>query len=185
MGCSDEQFTQMLKGYGRVYSWESYGSGYCQITGIQVWIKVEGGLPDKSLGIVYSQTDKMMNDVNTSLVEMNPERRAKRAEVKSQLSELFPSPIYAEEIPNEYCSKACCFTLPWLLVTTSVGHFKIGWRKRVIHLDWEKTKVDKTAEELFPKEDTTKFGKAIHAWTMEKAKEYIKTVIDYSIEERK
>jgi len=64
----------------------------------------------------------------------------------------------------------------WKL-TTRVGRFKIGWRKRVIHIDWKDSKVDLTAEQLFPEEDTTKDGRMIHAWSYKKAGEYVARVL--------
>jgi hypothetical protein len=44
-----------------------------------------------------------------------------------------------KEIPNEYCNKSCCSHRAWLLVATHLGIFKIGWRKRVVELDWKDT----------------------------------------------
>lgn len=80
---------------------------------------------------------------------------------------------YVEEIPNEYCSSWCCAGRPWFLITTKIGSIKIGWRKRIINIDWSRTAVRETAEQLFPGEDTTKDGYMIHAWGYDKAVQYI------------
>ena len=66
------------------------------------------------------------------------------------------SNIFVEEIPNGYCNEPCCSRLPWFIVTTPVGHIKIGWRKRVINIDWTNTLQKKNGHELFPNEDVTK-----------------------------
>ena len=81
--------------------------------------------------------------------------------------------IFVEEIPNGYCSQYCCKHLPWFIVTTSKGRIRIGWRKRVILIDWIDSIIPDMSEKLFIDEDVTKFDKTIHAWGLEKAKEYI------------
>lgn len=78
-------------------------------------------------------------------------------------------------IPNEYC--ACDSCPPWFIVTTPDGQIKIGWRKRVINIEWLEDY--KTFDEKFDSEDVTKgFGicgdeRYIHAWGKEKCKEYL------------
>lgn len=82
--------------------------------------------------------------------------------------------VFVEEIPNGYCNRGCCAFFPWLVVTTSIGRIKIGWRKRVIELDWTWSVVKQRADELFAKEDgTTRFNCMIHCYGYEKAAEYI------------
>ncbi len=84
---------------------------------------------------------------------------------------------YVEEIPNGYCNQGCCRHLPWFIVTTQVGRIKIGWRKRVVEINWSDTTGTKTSEELFKDEDVTKGNKMIHAWDLNKAKKYIAKII--------
>jgi hypothetical protein len=75
-------------------------------------------------------------------------------------------------IPNQYChEKDCTSCGPWYVVATPYGNLKLGWRKRVIHLDWIDTKFDGT--ELFAGEDVTRGGEYIHAWGEAKLKEYL------------
>jgi hypothetical protein len=68
------------------------------------------------------------------------------------------------------------------VVTTNIGRVKIGWRKRVINIDWSDTVVKKKAEELFPEENVTKGGYDnhfyIHAWSYEDAKKYLDRIHD-------
>lgn len=87
--------------------------------------------------------------------------------------------IYVDEIPNGYCKEQCCEHLPWFIVTTKIGRIKIGWRKRVIEIDWEDTiETTEFADNLFPGEDVTKGNKYIHAWSVEDAKRYVKTIME-------
>lgn len=60
-----------------------------------------------------------------------------------------------EEIPNEYCGRisedhcGICVNRPWLLVKTPLGHIKVGWRKRVIEMDYSQTHVKDLAIKVF------------------------------------
>jgi len=93
---------------------------------------------------------------------------------KKHFEEIFTAAGYnkheLKEIPNQYCPCERC--APWYLVKTEVGTFKIGWRKRVINIDWEKTKLLAVLS-LFAGEDVTKGEHYIHAWGKEKAIEYL------------
>lgn len=85
--------------------------------------------------------------------------------------------ILVEELPNGYCPDYCCAHLPWFLVTTKLGRIKIGWRKRVINIDWSATQGTKTSDELFQSEETTKEDRLIHAWSGEKARDYVVAIL--------
>lgn len=114
-----------------------------------------------------------------------PDYQEKRQKIISDLKGLFDNPIYCKEIPNEYWGKDSGYgwSSPWLLATTTKGVIKIGWRKRVINIDWSQSDVTKTAEELFPNESVTKGSysnpRFIHAWGYDKAKEYLNKILYY------
>lgn len=83
-------------------------------------------------------------------------------------------------LPNEYCP--CDHCAPWFNVNTEFGTIKIGWRKRVINIDWsaatETLKAcgqlpKKSILSLFKDEDVTKGNTYIHAWGWEKAQDYL------------
>ncbi len=101
-------------------------------------------------------------------------------EKEGQFTDIFKkagfTAISMQSIPNEYCS--CKFCAPWFLVNTEFGVFKIGWRKRVIDIDW--CAVDIPPElnifSLFVDEEVTKGSSNIHAWGWEKAEEYLTKV---------
>ena len=73
-------------------------------------------------------------------------------------------------IPNEYCPDDTCCP-PWFEVTTTIGTFKIGWRKDVINIDWSRFR--RNFLRLFEDEDVTKDKHYIHAWGTDKAVEYL------------
>lgn len=96
-------------------------------------------------------------------------------EERRQLLECFPQPIYVKEIPNEYEGPDC--TRSWFLVTTPKGPIKIGWRNRVINIDWTDSDIKSDANWLFVAEDTTKMGCSIHAWGYDKCREYLNKLL--------
>lgn len=67
----------------------------------------------------------------------------------------------------EWGYRACAS--PWWLVKTSVGCIELGWRKRVMNIDWSDTPIRKVITE----DDTTKSETMVHAWTTLKAMEYL------------
>jgi hypothetical protein len=110
--------------------------------------------------------------------EVDPEVHLKAMKDRADILACFDTNlIYVEEIPNGYCSRGCCAFYPWFIVTTPIGRIKIGWRKRVIHLEWTNSLVKLTADELFVG-DMTKYDCVIHAWGYEKAKEFIKKLFE-------
>jgi len=105
---------------------------------------------------------------------------------------LTKSPIVL--IPNEYyLDQDDPYTSPWALIKTYKGDIKVGWRKRVINIDWKDLYDKKIAntnekdyeirwsingEKLFANEDVTKSEHMIHAWSLEKAVEYITKICE-------
>ena len=79
--------------------------------------------------------------------------------------------IKMEEIPNQYCPCERC--TPWYRVRTEFGFFEIGWRKRVISINWRAINRNDRFGELFSEENVTQDKDYIHAWGWDKAKEYM------------
>ncbi len=125
----------------------------------------------------YEAVDKLKDAAMRIVIERDPKTRETVAAERAELLGLFPAPIYVETIPNGYDSGWSQGHLPWFKVTTPVGRISIGWRRRVISIDWTETVGTKRAEELFAAEDVTKDTRLIHAWSVEKARAYIAAII--------
>lgn len=78
-------------------------------------------------------------------------------------------------IPNRYCSCESCG--PWFEASTPVGTFTVGWRKRVINIDWPD--FGKDVRHLFKEENVTQGASNIHAYGAEKAKEYLGKILGF------
>ncbi len=166
--------------YFEAWSQESHGGRYS--SGIKILLAFSSGREAKDLtedermtliqaaGAIEEAGIAAYNKSDPARIEANQKERA-------GLLGLFTEPIFVEEIPNGYCSKACCRDRPWFIITTKVGYIKIGWRKRVIEISWDgPSLIKKTAREMFPDEDVTKDDKLIHAWSLDHARRYIKVL---------
>lgn len=75
---------------------------------------------------------------------------------------------------------------PWWLVNTEFGLIKLGWRKRVIEIDWKDTpyrsgisKFNDDRDKFIPvltKDEVTKTETYVHAWSYGKAVDYLSTL---------
>lgn len=145
--------------------------------GIELKIKVPNSFSKKRFEGTYELLEKLKDEVLTEMVLSSPNIEKKIKEKTRSILNLFPELVFAERIENEYWSDWRGIDEPWFLVTTKFGRIKIGKRKRVYLIDWNQTFCSLSAEELFPKEDVTKFDCSIHAWSLEKAKEYIEKIM--------
>lgn len=157
---------------------EEFGSGGF---GVAIYIKYPGDSKadfEKQAGVFFMDAEQMIIDnMKRIFYSKDPERQKLRNQKKEKMISLFNQPIYVEEIPNGYCSNGCCADKPWFIVTTKIGRIKIGWRKRVINIDWSDSENKTEAKVLFPDEDVTKYDRDIHACSYEKAKEYLDKII--------
>lgn len=73
------------------------------------------------------------------------------------------------ETPNQYWLGKNEIKGPWWLIVTQYGIIRIGWRKRVIEIDWS----DTGRSLVVTKDDVTKEPMLVHAWGYPKALEYL------------
>lgn len=107
--------------------------------------------------------------------------KACRRERNARLERKYFEEIFAEagfvnvemvQTENQYCGCEAC--APWFWVQTPIGKILIGWRKRVINIDWSET--GKSFLRLFGNEEVTKDRDYIHAWGTDKAIEYLRRI---------
>ena len=79
---------------------------------------------------------------------------------------------YWPEHPNYYEVRAAS---PWWLARTPLGLIQIGWRKRVINIDWSATSL----QVIVTTDDVTKSKTNVHAWDETKAVEYLKALLAF------
>ncbi|HEU4509055.1 MAG TPA: hypothetical protein VFR78_12490 [Pyrinomonadaceae bacterium] len=145
--------------------------------GIRIEVAAPAEFSEKLELLSYEITDQIEQQILRDFHTGNQDSQNRAAAEREQLLSLFPDPIYVEAIPNGYCPRACCEHLPWFVVTARAGRVKIGWRKRVIQIDWSECPQTATSKELFADDPTTKGERMIHAWGAEKAKEYVVAIL--------
>ncbi len=99
------------------------------------------------------------------------------------MSQIYKATDYTFELlPNGYWHRDDYSYIPWFLFHTIDGDIKMGWRKRVISIEWQKNFKPFDMEELFGSENVTKWEdggiRGIHAWGRDKAYDYIKKVLE-------
>jgi hypothetical protein len=162
-----------------LYKTESYG-GYDNHFYLN--IEVESGdrvLDDADRLACYPHIQAIERLIRGRTYALKPETQAAVVEEKTKLLEVFgDEKIWVQPVENRYHGDSPHGMLfPWFDVTTRYGIFLIGWRKRVVHLDWSRTLIKKDAETLFPTEDVTKMACMIHAWGYGKLKQYMDVLL--------
>lgn len=79
------------------------------------------------------------------------------------------------QVPNQYWPESPRYDsvrTPWWNVQTKHGIILIGWRKRVLNIDWSKTPIRMTITD----DDVTKSVDAVHAYNIGKALTYLSTL---------
>ncbi len=124
---------------------------------------------------VYDALETLKMGIQRVTAQLNPGMCKLNAELEQGIRKLFSDAgvqaIYLERIPNQYVgprSPAAAIRSPWFLVTTPIGHIEIGWRKRVLHIGWERTKLGKNFD-LVSRGEVTHGPGSCHAWGYEDA----------------
>ena len=106
-------------------------------------------------------------------------RERTREEATSILTLAGLRPIRMWELANGYWPDVPTYDdvrKPWWLARTVLGLIRLGWRKRVLEIDWEDTGL----REVVTADDVTKSETMVHAYSQEKAVEYLKRLRDRS-----
>jgi hypothetical protein len=160
-----------------VFAYQGVGS-YGR-TDLEVLLDIGRPLTDNDNWAIRQCVEDLIKKLQAETIRLRPETKEEFENTKARLLQLFGNrAIFVETIPNGYCPCAICDqTSPWFIVTTDKGRIKIGWRKRVINIDWTDSQIKQTGDQLFPNEDVTKWETGIHAWGYEKAKEYLDVIL--------
>lgn len=138
--------------------------------GFRIDLAIGRNLTPSDEAMLSQKIEEIRRAIDLETDRIDPAYQADIATEKEKLRELFTSPIYMTPIANGYGERPL---FPWFDVTTRRGVIEIGWRRRVISIDWSKSDIKSKAAELFPLEKVTIQDRSIHAWSYEKAREYI------------
>lgn len=161
-----------------VYSIESYGNGGRKLL-MKIFVDVGREFTEIDKNNISNAAYGLEKELNAESIKLDPKTAAQAREDRESIIALFKGQeIFVEEIPNEYHGPNDAYgrNFPWFRVTTKIGHFKIGWRKSVININWENTLVKTKANDLFT-DDVTKGDYYIHAYGYKVAQEYIDKIM--------
>lgn len=145
--------------------------------GVQINIALNRDISQKEDNEISAHARAIVNILRRNTLLNDPTEIEQRAKERADILACFPPgiAIYVKEIANGYYSES---VNPWFEVTTPKGIIQIGWRKRVINIDWSGLDNIIHADTLCNEGDITTRGISfIHAWGYEKAKEYLSTIL--------
>ena len=161
--------------YVEAHKRESWGDRLSTI-GIHVEVALHRELTAEDRSEISRLAEQMEEKLLRRSYSLDPEQKEIANGERRQFLDLFPEPIYVQEVPNRYCSRSCCSMRPWYQVTTTAGIFEIGWRKNVIAISWAEDVAPK-ADVVFPVYSATKFDRTVHAWGYAAAKDCIAKIL--------
>jgi hypothetical protein len=168
-------FESHLKNWKTAYKSESIGA---KSFGIEIRVAMDREFTKNDNMAMYRIAEQIEDAIMREGLSLDAEAIKSRQEEHDKLLDCFNGEgIFVEEIPNGYSNSWYYSQSPWYKVTTRKGIITLGWRKRVISIEWEPRVNPATADELFPNEDVTKYERLIHAWGYEKAKAYISQLL--------
>lgn len=163
--------------YKTAYEIEASGSSLGSF-GLKIMVSINRDLTETDSDNISHLAKQIENKIMEESCKLDPQSQEEAKKEREELLAVFGgAKIFVDEIPNGYSDQWYTKHLPWFIVTTIKGRIKIGWRKRVINIDWSDSTVKTRAQDLFPNEDTTKEDRYIHAWGVDKAAEYINTIL--------
>jgi hypothetical protein len=150
--------------------------------GCRILLAINRDISDDENYFISQKCAEILDLIRKNTLLSDPKFIQELKDEKEYLLECFGSrDIYVKEIPNEYSPSS--YYNPWFIVTTNKGPIKIGWRKRVINIDWSESDVTQLGRELFTGEQYTtgtydyESVRYIHAAGYEKAKEYLNKIL--------
>ena len=148
-------------------------------SGVAIYIRGARPLPPEVEKVARKYGSDIVTAVEEAKARLDPETEIVAKCVQAWLLACFAdaglTPVFSESVPNEYWPDARDrLRSPWLLVTTRLGHVKIGWRKSVIQIDWSRTVVEANGRELFPETKNTVGDRHVHAWSLPEAAEMLR-----------
>lgn len=108
----------------------------------------------------------------SKLIEQIDRRNEERRFFSDVFAEAGFEHVAMDETKNRYENSYSA--PPWFMVTTEMGFFVVGWRKRVIHIAWHD--IELPAGHFDDLGNITHGHDHVHAWSAEKAVEYLRRI---------
>lgn len=144
-----------------LYQIQSHGSKYF---GLKITVDQDRKLDQEDYDACRQHIAAIETLLQARTMKLDPEEQARAATERERLVGCFPSSVFVAPVRNQYHGDTPYGQMhPWLEITTKRGIFLVGWRKRVINIDWSKTDIQSTGRELFPERQMTIGDTFLHA----------------------
>lgn len=141
---------------------ESHGAAHLKVS-----LDIDGHNPsEKNARLI----EHLLHEIHSIVLQDIAVQKFDHERERSEFLALFPQGCSAVRVENKYSNRS---PNRWYYVYTNVGAIMIGWRARVILIDWTNSVIEQNAKELFPEFDTTKIDKSIHVWSLQDAQQVI------------
>lgn len=163
--------------------------GYADVEyGIRILVQWPGHLGGHTRWECQTAAEKILNAMRMDENTTSEKGKQEKTENLASLMALFEGFAHVigsfQEIPNGYSrpDDAWYVNRPWYKVHTLYGTLIVGWRKRVINLDWSGMLTVPSGKKLFPEEKETTVGKDyIHIWTKEQGQKFVAKILEYAM----
>lgn len=154
-----------------LYAVQQHSSRYF---GLSIVVDQDRKLDDEDFAACSKHIREIERVLQARTYKLDPIEQAHALEERTKLLAAFPDAIYVQPVKNQYHGDSPYGQMrPWFEVTTKRGIFLVGWRKRVINLDWTKTDVMSKGSEVFPDHQMTMGDAYLHTGTYEYLKEAV------------
>lgn len=121
-----------------------------QVYGLEIRVCTNRKMSERDNRAIRQASRELLEALDLESTRLDTGTEAAKNQQLKQFKDAFEKAglagIFVEEIPNGYEKELLAH--PWLIITTKFGHFKVGWRRSVINLDWTRTTIKEEPEQI-------------------------------------
>ena len=110
--------------------------------GVVINLSVNREITEAEQSRCNAMAEELIRLMQCETVRMDPDTRKAKIATRDLFIQRFRDahldPVFVEEIPNGYWGPdhPAGVESPWYVITSKIGRIRIGWRKRVVEINW-------------------------------------------------